>query len=611
MSEITHYSKRGAVAVIGIDNPPVNGFGHLVRAALVERVETALADDEIEAIVLHGAGRMFSAGADIREFGTELAFRKPMLKDVIRTLEEAAKPLIAAIHGVAAGGGCEMALGCHYRIAAAAARIGLPEVNLGIIPGAGGTQRMPRVAGVPAALDFIVYGKLNPAPMAHDVGLIDELFEGDPADAGVAYANKLIAAGKGPRRTRDLNDRVEAARGRSDAFEAARDAAAKAKRGVDAPLAAIESIQNATEMPFDEGLTAERAIFDRCMGSDQSKALRYAFFAEREVAKIPDVPKDTPTREITRAAVVGCGTMGRGIAMAFANAGIPVRVLEASQERLDAGLESIEGSYDSSLAEGRISAEDRDHLVSTIAGTLEYADLADADLVVEAVIEDMDLKKDAFAKLDDACKDGAVLATSTSTLDVDEIASSISRPRDVIGLHFLDPADATRLLEIARGAETSAEVIATAMALSKRLKKTGVLVGVCDGFVGNRMLLAYVRAAYTLLEEGCLPEQVDEAMYDFGFPMGPFAMLDMHPEIKAKTVATSEELGTERRELSALQIVERCLEPLVREGAKVLEEGIALRSSDIDVVWMHGYGFPRHRGGPMFWADLVGARTDA
>jgi 3-hydroxyacyl-CoA dehydrogenase len=665
MSEIIQYSRRGPVAVISIDSPPVNGLGHAVRAGVLRCLEGALADDEVEAIVIHGDGRMFSAGADIKEFGTDLVLLPPTLRELIDAAEAADKPVVAAIHGVAAGGGCEFALGCHYRIAAADARIGLPEVTLGIIPGAGGTQRLPRLVGIPVALDFIVQGKLNPAVKAHDVGLVDDLFEGDAADAGVAYADKLIAQGRGPRRTREQNERVEAARGKGEIFAQYREGSAKKARDLEAPLAAIESIENAANLPFDEGMKAEREIFDRCVASDQSKAMRHAFFAEREVGKIPDVPKDTPTRDIAKVGVVGCGTMGQGIAMAFANAGVPVKVLEVDQEALDAGLEKIEKTYESSVTKGRLSQEEGKRILSAIAGTLDFADFADADLVVEAVFEDMGLKTEIFGKLDAVCKEGAILATNTSTLDINEIAATTSRAGDVIGLHFFSPAHIMRLLEIVRGDATEKDVVATAIALAKRLRKTGVLVGVCEGFVGNRMLLAYLREAYFVLEEGALPQQVDKAICDFGFPMGPFTMLDMagltvgylirkhqaatrpaderysdiedrivemdrlgqktgsgwykyepgnrtpvpDPDIETLIVETSERLGIERRELSDEEIIERCLYPLVNEGAKLLEEGIAIRSSDVDVVWLYGYGFPRFRGGPMFWADLIGTKT--
>jgi len=661
----TQYSRKGAVGVIAIDSPPVNGLGHAVREGIHARLQEALSDPEVLAIVIHGGGRMFSAGADIKEFGSELAFTPPTLSEVIDAIEGAGKPVVAAIHGVAAGGGCELALGCHYRIAGIDARLGLPEVTLGIIPGAGGTQRLPRLVGVPAALDLIVQGKLNPAPKAHEIGLVDELFEGEPAAAGVLYAKKLITAGGGPRRTRDQNECVEAARGKDEIFAQYRKETARRARGLEAPLAAIDSIENATNLPFEEGMKAERVIFDRLLASEQSQAMRHAFFAEREVAKIPDIPRDTPTREVKKAGVIGCGTMGQGIAMAFANAGIPVRVLEVDQEALDAGLEKIEQTYDSSLAKGRISQEDRDLLVSTIAGTLDYADMADADLVVEAVFEDMGLKKKVFARLDEVCRAGAILATNTSTLDVDEIAAATGRPGDVLGLHFFSPAHVMRLLEIVRGDQTAKDVVATALALAQQLKKTGVVVGVCEGFVGNRMLLAYLREAYFVLEEGALPQEVDKAICDFGFPMGPFTMLDMaglgvgylirkhqaarrpagerysdiedrivemdrlgqktgagwyryekgdrtpipDPEIEAMIVETSAKLGIERRTFSDAEIIERCLYPLVNEGAKLLDEGIAIRAGDIDVVWLHGYGFPRHKGGPMFWADTVGVRT--
>ena len=665
MSRVVNCSEHGAVAVITIDSPPVNGLGHAVRKGLVKCLSDALANNMVEAIVVHGADKMFSAGADIKEFGSELAFTPPLLTEVINMIEASGKPVVATIHGVAAGGGLELALGCHYRLAAINARLGLPEVTLGIIPGAGGTQRLPRLVGVPAALDLIVQGKLNPALEAHNIGLVDELFEGNAADAGIAYANKLIVDAAGPRPTRNQNAHIEAARGKSEIFEEYRLGAQKKARGMHAPLAAIESIENAVNLPFDESIEKEREIFDRCVESDQSKAMRHAFFAERTVNKIPDVPKETPPRKVDSVAVIGCGTMGQGISMAFANASIPVKVLEANQEALDAGLAKIEKTYNSSVEKGRISTEERDHVISMITGTLEYAELADADLVVEAVFEELELKKAIFSKLDQVCNPGAILATNTSTLDINEIAATTSRPGDVIGLHFFSPAHIMRLLEIVRGDKTEADVIATAMALAKMLRKTGVLVGVCEGFVGNRMLLAYLREAYFLLEEGALPQQVDKAIYDFGFPMGPFTMLDMagltvgylirqhqagtratderysdiedrivemgrlgqktgagwykyeagtrkpaaDDMIEEMIVETSANLGIKRREISDQEIIERCLYPLINEGAKILEEGIAIRSSDIDVVWLYGYGFPRHHGGPMFWADLIGTDT--
>ena len=665
MSRVVNCSEHGAVAVITIDSPPVNGLGHAVRKDLVKHLSDALDNNTVEAIVVHGAGKMFSAGADIKEFGSELAFKPPLLTEVINMIEAAGKPVVAAIHGVAAGGGLELALGCHYRLAATNARLGLPEVTLGIIPGAGGTQRLPRLVGVPAALDLIVQGKLHPALEAHNIGLVDELFEDDASDAGIAYANKLIVDAAGPRPTRNQNAYIEAAHGKSEIFEEYRLVTQKKAPGMQAPLAAIESIENAVNLPFDESIEKEREIFDLCVESNQSKAMRHAFFAERTVGKIPDVPKETPTRDIRRVAVIGCGTMGQGISMAFANASIPVKILEAGQEALDAGLEKIERAYNSSVEKGRISIEERDHVISTITGTLEYADLADADLVVEAVFEELELKKAIFSKLDEVCNPGAILATNTSTLDINKIAATTSRPGDVIGLHFFSPAHIMRLLEIVRGDKTGVDVIATAMALAKTLRKTSVLVGVCEGFVGNRMLLAYLREAYFLLEEGALPQQVDKAIYDFGFPMGPFTMLDMagltvgylirqHQAVTRPTderysdiedrivemgrlgqktgagwykyeagtrtpaadhkieemiIETSASLGIKRREISDQEIIERCLYPLINEGAKILEEGIAIRSSDIDVVWLYGYGFPRHHGGPMFWADLIGTGT--
>ena len=662
---VVSYEKRGAIAILTMDNPPVNGLGAALRTGIAERVAEAQADPEIKAIVINGAGRMFSAGADIREFGGEPPAGTPSLAQVIDTMEGGDKPVVAAIHGVAAGGGLELALGCHHRIAEGGTRIGLPEVTLGIIPGAGGTQRLPRLTGAEAALDLITSGRLVPAAKAHAAGIIDAVAEGAVLDAAVAAAEKLVADGAPPRRACAVEDRIAPARGNAQLFADFRKGMAKAARGLHAPYVAVDLIEAAANLPFAEGLAKERAAFRELVAATESKALRHAFFAEREVTKIPDVPKDTPVKKIETAGIIGCGTMGGGIAMNFANAGIPVRVLESEPEALERGLGIVRQNYARTVSRGRLSQEEMDKRMALIEGISEYAGLADVDMVVEAVFEEMDVKKEVFAALDRACKPGAILATNTSTLDVDEIASATARPESVIGTHFFSPANVMRLMENVRGAKSSKETIATTMAISKAIGKVGVLVGVCDGFVGNRMLHQYMREANFLIEEGALPHQVDKVLYDFGMPMGPFAMGDLagldvswrirkgkaatrpnhlryspladrvcemgrfgqktkagwylyeegsrapipDPEIEKLIIEASKELGIERREIGEQEILERCFYPLVNEGAKILEEGLALRASDVDVIWIYGYGFPRYRGGPMFWADTVGLGT--
>jgi 3-hydroxyacyl-CoA dehydrogenase len=642
------------VRVVFIDNPPVNGLSAAVRTHLMNELRRALADESVEAIVLSGKGKMFSAGADIREFGKEPPPGTPLLPDVIDAFERSEKPVVAAIHGVAAGGGLELALGCHARIATPDARLGLPEVTLGIIPGAGGTQRLPRLIGIREALGLITEGKLVPAPKAKALGFVDEIASGDLLSAATSLASRAPL-----RRTSALPVADD-----PPAFAEAEKAAAKS-RGFEAPLAAIEAIRAAASLPAEQGFRKEREIFLKLVTSDQSKALRHVFFAEREASKIPDVPPETKAKEIASAGVVGCGTMGGGIAMCFANAGIPVVVVEGDASALERGLEKIRGLYESSMSRGRLSKEDFDKRLSLLSGTTDFSRLSQADIVVEAVFEEMLVKKNVFQKLDSLCKDGAILATNTSSLDVNEIARSTSRPPSVIGTHFFSPANVMKLLECVRGADTSKETIATVFQLAKKLDKIGVLVSVCDGFVGNRMLYAYRRQADFLLEDGALPHEVDQAVVDFGLPMGPYAMADLagldigwavrkrqeatrpkqlrystipdricelgrfgqktgagfyryekgsrtpipDPEIAALVEEVSRELGIERRSFTREQIVERCIYALINEGAKILEEGIALRASDVDLVWIHGYGFPRYRGGPMFYADTVGVKN--
>ena len=659
------FERHDDVALLRLNNPPVNGLSFAMRAALGARVAEALADDAVAAIVIAGADRMFCGGADIREFSAPPPPGAASLPAVLDEIEASPKPVVAAIHGVAAGGGMEVALACHVRLAAPGTRLGLPEVTLGILPGAGGTQRMPRLIGVEQALDVIVGGKLHPVDQALALGFVDERVEGDLVETAIARARQLAADGSPLRRASELEEHLEAARGRPEIFDDFRKKMAKRARGFDAPYACVDCVETTLTMPYAAALKNERAVFNRLRESDQSAAQRHAFFAEREVAKIPDVPKDTPVRPIAAVGVVGCGTMGGGIAMSIANAGLPVSILESSQEALDRGMAIIRRNYAATVSKGRLSQAEMDARLARIAPTVDDADLGAADVVIEAVFEELTLKKEVFARLDRVCKPDAILATNTSTLDVDEIAAATSRPEQVIGTHFFSPANVMKLMENVRGARTSPETIATVMKLSKKLGKVGVLVGVCDGFVGNRMLYAYRRQSDFLLEEGALPAQVDKVVYDFGLPMGPYQMADLagldvswrvrkaqaptrpahlryspiadricdmgrygqktgagwyryeegsrvpipDPAIHALIAGVSAELGITRRTIGDEEIVPRCLYPLVNEGAKILEEGLALRASDIDVIWMHGYGFPRYRGGPMLWADRVGLRT--
>ena len=658
MSDSVDYEKRGNVSVVTVDNPPVNALGVDVRRGIMEAIERA-AGDGAAALVLSGAGRGFSGGVDIHEFG--LPPVEPTLPDLIAMIEQSPLSIVAAIHGFAFGGGFELPLGCHYRIAAPSAKLALPEVKLGLIPGAGGTQRLPRLIGVDQALAIILSGDPIGAEEALALAVVDQLAEGDLVDAAVSFAKARLAEG-GPRKKASELTPAPPAEG---FFAAQRQKIERRARGLIAPWRCLESVENAVRLPFDEGLKKERELFFECRNSEQSKGQRHIFFAEREAAKIPDVPKETPARNIEEAGVVGCGTMGGGIAMCLANAGIKVRVVEASDELLDKGLGQVKKSYAAMAGKGRISEDDMAARLDLIGGTTDYGDIAEADMVIEAVFEDMDLKQELFGKLDAVCKPSAILATNTSTLDVDEIAAATGRPEKVIGTHFFSPANVMRLMENVRGAKTSPETIATVMKLSKTIGKVGVLVGVGDGFVGNRMYHNYTRQSQFLLEEGALPEQVDRVLYDFGFAMGPFAVGDLagldvswrirqhraktrpaeeryspiadricelgrfgqktgagwykyekdsrkaiaDPEIEKIIVAVSAELGIERRDISDDEIRIRCLYCLVNEGAKILAEGLALRPGDIDVIWIYGYGFPVHRGGPMFYADRVGVKT--
>jgi 3-hydroxyacyl-CoA dehydrogenase len=659
MSEVVHFEKQGGVGVISVDNPPVNALSHAVRQGLVDALAAAVADTDVRAVVLTGRGRMFVAGADITEFGRPP--KEPRLDKVIAAYEASQKPIVAAVHGTALGGGLELALGCHYRVATGDAKCGLPEVKLGILPGAGGTQRLPRLIGVPKALDMIVSGESVGGAEAKLLGLVDELVEGDVLGAAVAFAQRVAARRPLPR-VRDLTDHIVQARGEPALFEDARKQAAARARGARAPLRCVDAVKAAVELSFDQGLARERDLITEALASTESAALRHVFFAERQAAKIPDVPADTPTTPVRRLAVLGAGTMGGGIAMAFANAGMDVLVIDREQALVDKGLETIRKNYAATVSKGRLSRTEMDTRFGRIHGMTSWDRLGDVDLVIEAVFEEMGLKKEIFGKLDRAARKDAILATNTSTLDVNEIARTTSRPEQVIGLHFFSPANVMRLVEIVRGEKTAKPTIATSMKLAKQIGKVGVLVGVCHGFVGNRMLYGYFREAQLVLQEGASPAQVDGVMTRFGFAMGPCATSDLagidvgwrvrkaqprpppgdrdsgavsdrlaemgrygqktnagfyryeagsrspipDPEVEAVIAQVSTELGIRRRAVDDDEILERCMYAMINEGAKILDEGIALRASDIDTVWIHGYGFPAHRGGPMFHADTVG-----
>jgi len=657
-----NYEVRNGIAVITMNNPPVNGLGHATRSGIFDGLKRALADAAVKAVVITGAGKAFSGGADIKEFNTPKSFAEPNLLTIIEALEAADKPVVAAVHSVAMGGGLELALGCHYRVAAPGAQIAFPEVKLGLLPGAGGTQRLPRVVGVETALNMIVMGDPTPSEKFAGTRLFDRMIEGDLMEGALAFAAEI--AGRRPLpKVRDIKIELP---DREAFFKAAREMVGAASRNFPAPLKCVDCVEAAVTKPFDEGLKVESESFLMLVQTTESKALRHYFFGERAAAKIPDVPEDTLKRPIRTAAVIGAGTMGGGIAMNFANAGIPVAVLEVNQEMLDKGLGTVRRNYESSLKKGRLTQEKFDQRVGLIKGTTSYGDVRDADIVIEAVFEDMSVKEKVFRKLDEVMKPGAILATNTSTLNVDKIAGFTGRPQDVIGTHFFSPANVMRLLEIVRGEKTGKDVLATTMALAKKIKKIGVVSGVCDGFIGNRMLEQYARQAGFLLEEGCLPEQIDRVMETFGFAMGPFRMGDLagndvgwyirkrryaeHPDtiysktadllceagrfgqktgagwydykpgerkaypsewVNAMIVNHSREIGVERRAIDDREILERLVYALVNEAAYILEEGIAQRASDIDIVYITGYGFPVHRGGPMFYADTVGLKEVA
>ena len=649
------WRREGNVGVIVADNPPVNALGHAVRDGLARALDAALADDAVAAIVIACAGRTFFAGADITEFGKPP--KAPALSEVIATIENSPKPVIAALHGTALGGGFEVALGCHYRVALASAQVGLPEVGLGIIPGAGGTQRLPRIVGIAAALDVIIGGKRLKAGAAYELGIIDAVVDDPLTEAAVAFAADLVARNAGPRPTG-----ARAVTGGAEDIAAARTQYARRYRGYNAPFRAIDAVEATLTLPLEAGLKHERELFLACNATVEARALQHAFFAERQAAKVKDLPKDTPPRPVNRAAVVGGGTMGRGIAMVFADAGIPVTLIEVTPEARDAALAAVAMSYEGMTQRGRLSEPAARERIARIGATVDYADLADADLVVEAVFEEMPIKKEVFAKLGAVVADDAILATNTSYLDVDEIASAAAHPERVLGMHFFSPANVMKLLEVVRAAKTSATALATVMPLAKTLGKIPVVSGVCHGFIGNRMLQVYQREANRLLQEGATISQIDRALYAFGFPMGPFAVRDLagidvgwrmrkafgigrdqdprysrvpdllceegafgqktgigffvyedgrkatgeNPRVAQLAAAEAAELGIAQRQISDEEIVQRCVYAMINEGAALLDDGIAQRPSDIDIVWLNGYGFPAYRGGPMFYADTVG-----
>jgi 3-hydroxyacyl-CoA dehydrogenase len=665
MSELVRLTKQGDIGVITIDNPPVNALGPGVPEGIISAVAECTRDAAIRGIVLTGAGKIFCGGADINEFGKLTSGKKPLeaiLDPLLYTLEDSPKPVICAIHGTAFGGGMEMAMACHYRVAVAGAQLGQPEVKIGLIPGAGGTQRLPRLAGVQKALEMCAGGDPISAADALAFGIIDKLIEGDLLEGAVAFTRELLARGGPSRKTRDLNTKLGTPAANAPVFAAARELAKKKARGLTAPFKAIEAVEVAVTMPFAEGCKHERELFRECLFSDQSKALIHVFFAEREVAKVPGIAKDTARIPLRRAAVVGAGTMGGGIAMTYANAGIPVLLKEVDQPALDRGLATIKKNYAATVQKGRLTQQQMDERLARIEPALSFDRFGEADIVVEAVFEGMALKKQVFAELDRATRPDAVLASNTSSLNIDEIAAATRRPQQVIGHHFFSPANVMKLLEIVRGKETSPSVIATSMELAKRLGKVGVLVGNCRAFVGNRMFDPYVREAQFLLEEGASIEQVDSTLTAFGMAMGPLAVLDLagldvgwrirkeyrdhekegrraflaedrlceqghfgqktgagwyryesggraatpNPDAARFAEEAARQSGITRRTIAPEEIVERTVYALINEGARILEEGIALRAGDIDIVYVYGYGFPAARGGPMWYADTVG-----
>lgn len=655
MTSLVELTQQGAVALITVNHPPVNALSQPVRAGLLATLERAIAGNS-QAVVLNCAGRTFFAGADISEFGKPPA--EPWLPEMVNRIEASPVPVIAAIHGTALGGGLETAMACHYRIALSSAKMGLPEVSLGLLPGAGGTQRSPRLIGVKAALDLMTGGKPINAAQALKAGLVDRIVTHDLQEAALEYARELIENGAGPRRASELP--VDSSYLPADFFDGIRATLAQKTAGLPAPQRIVDCVEAATKMDFTSGSVLERELFMELMMSPESAGLRHAFFAERQASKIAGLPRDLPLRPINSVGVVGAGTMGGGIAMCFANAGIPVTLLEVSQDQLDRGIGLCRTNYQRSIAKGRFTSGQMDQFMGLISGTTSYQDLANADLVIEAVFESPEIKFDVFRKLDAICKPGAILASNTSYQDIDAIAAVTSRPSDVLGMHFFSPANVMRLLEVVRGAKTADDVLATVMKLAKTIRKVAVLSRVCYGFIGNRMLGGYLREAQMLLLEGATPSQVDGALQGFGMAMGPLAVADLAgldvgykarqalpdlpdhpayrvadqlvekgrlgqktaagfynydpetrqrldaPEVEAMIREEARALRIPTRRFSDEEIIERVIYPLINEGARLLEERIAQRPGDIDIVYLHGYGFPAHRGGPMFYANTIG-----
>ena len=647
INAVTDYAVEDGIAVITLDSPPVNALGATVRDGIAAAMPKAVDDAAVSAIVLICAGRTFIAGADISEFGKPP--KGASLHEVLTLMEGASKPIVAAIHGTALGGGLEVALTCHYRVAVPSAKLGLPEVKLGLLPGAGGTQRLPRIVGAAKALDMVTSGTPVSAKVAAETGLVDELVdEADLRGGAVAFARKIVAEKRPLKRVRDLT--VTGAS--PELFAEFRKANARKFKGFDAPEANIQCIEAAATLPFDEGMAVERRLFMGLMTGVQSAAQRYVFFAERQAAKIPNLPEGTATRPIRKVGIIGAGTMGGGIAMNFLTAGIAVTIVEMKQDALDRGIGIIRKNYENTAAKGRIKPEAVEANMGRLTPSLSLQDLADCDLVIEAVFELMDIKKDVFGKLDKICKPGAILASNTSYLNVDEIAACTARPQDVVGMHFFSPANVMRLLEVVRGAKTAPDVLATAMDLAKKIGKIAAVAGVCHGFIGNRMLSPRQREANKLIMEGAMPWDIDRVLTDFGMPMGPFQMSDLagldigwdsskskgetlrdrlcemdrrgqktgagfydydaqrnrnpSPIVEQMILDFAAEKGVNRRPIDDAEILERLVYPMINEGAKILAEGMAYRGSDIDIVWINGYGWPVYRGGPMFYADTVG-----
>lgn len=662
MNDFVSWEMQDEIAIVTVDSPPVNAIHVGVRAGLIECFNAAIADDKAKAIILMCAGRTFMAGGDLKEFDEPIA--DPGYYEAFGVIEDSPKPVIAAMHGTALGGGLEAAISCHYRCADKRTRVGLPEISLGIIPGASGTQRLPRLIGAKNALMFI----LNMAPIAADealgMGILDRMIDGDLRGGAIEYARQLLADGAGPRKTSDME--VDTTGWDDEGLAEARKLANRKARNQNAPEILIESINNAGTKPFAEGIAEEKRIGDAALISEEAKALRYIFFAEREVGDIPNLPDDTGRLPFDSIAILGAGTMGGGIAMNFANVGIPVTIVDISDEAVEKGLSVVESNYMRSVKSGRLTEDDVKQRMSLISGTSDYSAIGDKDVVIEAVFEDLELKKKVFKQIDDLAKPGAILATNTSTLDIDAIAAVTGRPESVVGLHFFSPANVMKLLEIVRASKTSTEVLATSVDIGKKIRKVGVVAGVCFGFIGNRMMVnGYHREADQMLLEGASVEQIDRVMYDFGFPMGPWAMHDMAGVNVMQSVLTNsglkaanpdpyynvllrvadmgrmgqrngmgfykyeegnrapihdplidEVIEEEARKLNMIrspisdeEVLERCLLGLINEGAKILEEGIAYRTGDIDVIWCFGYGFPRMQGGPMYYADRMGLKT--